>query len=195
MKIKNVLDEIENIESAIHRCPILFMVLVFIVFPILISLFVLVSDITKRVLDRVFPDIEITHKCTNEQNDSITIRPLEEGYNPFENTEFSEEKLIQSIHYFKLESPEWVLAQAKLETGFYKSNVFREKNNLFGLYDSRNKAYFSFKHWSNSVIAYKSMIQSSRRFNPSKWRSYGDYLNHIGYAEDSTYIDKLKALL
>ena len=80
----------------------------------------------------------------------------------------------------------FVLAQAVLETGYFKSRVCREYNNLFGLYDSRHKDYFRFEKWEDSVVGYQKMIQ--RRY---KGGNYLRFLKQIRYAEDPKYIPKI----
>lgn len=80
-----------------------------------------------------------------------------------------------------------VLAQAKLETGNFSSKVCKTKNNLFGL--RKGNSYRSYSHWSESVKAYKKLIQS--RY---KGGNYYYFLNKIGYAGDKSYTTKLKGL-
>lgn len=101
-----------------------------------------------------------------------------------------EEGLIEALEYYNVQHPNIVYAQALLETGHFKSNVCKTYNNLFGLYNSRIKDYYRFKHWSESVVAYLSYIQY--RYNPSK--DYYQFLSDINYAEDPEYISKLKRL-
>lgn len=127
--------------------------------------------------------------------ETVLFLPIEETYNPFLDVEFSEEYLQKALIYFEIQHPEWVLAQAKLETGYYKSDVFLEHNNLFGLYNSSRGRYFSFVHWSESVIAYKKWIQRPERYDSSKYNDYGEYLIKMGYAEDPQYINKVKSLM
>ena len=102
-----------------------------------------------------------------------------------------EEGLIEALDYYDVEYPNIVYAQAILETGHFKSKVYREYNNLFGLYNSRTKNYYKFDHWSESVIAYLDFIQN-------KYKPPNDYyksLSDIGYAEDPEYINKLKRIV
>lgn len=101
-----------------------------------------------------------------------------------------EEGLIEALDYYNVQHPNIVYAQALLETGYFKSNVCKTYNNLFGLYNSRTKDYYKFEHWSESVIAYLSYIQY--RYNPNK--DYYQFLSDINYAEDPEYINKLKRL-
>lgn len=79
-----------------------------------------------------------------------------------------------------------VLAQSLLETGFFTSNVCKTYNNLFGLYDSRNKCYYSFERWEDSVVGYRKFIQYRYKSG-----NYFAFLKRIGYAEDPQYITKV----
>lgn len=96
--------------------------------------------------------------------------------------------LPKVLKYYGVLHPDIVRAQAILETGHYRSKVFKEYNNLFGLYNSRKKDYYKFDHWTESVIAYLNFIQY--RYKPPN--DYYQFLQDIGYAEDSLYISKLK---
>lgn len=102
-----------------------------------------------------------------------------------------EEGLIEALDYYGVEHPNIVYAQAILETGHFRSMVYRECNNLFGLYNSRTKSYYKFDHWSESVIAYLDFIQD--RYKPPN--DYYKFLSDIGYAEDPEYINKLKRIV
>lgn len=101
-----------------------------------------------------------------------------------------EEGLIDALSYYDIVHPEIVYAQAVLETGNFKSDLCIIHNNLFGLYDSRKKRYLRFNHWTESVQAYKNLIQC--RYNSPT--SYYRFLQRIHYAEDPYYISKLKKL-
>lgn len=104
-----------------------------------------------------------------------------------------EEGLQESLQYYDIKHPNIVYAQARLETGNFQSNIARKNNNLFGLYDSKNKRYYSYDHWSESVKAYKEMIQN--RYDKNKHKTYYKFLSDIGYAEDKNYNKKLKQII
>jgi len=55
--------------------------------------------------------------------------------------------------------PDIVLAQAILETGWFRSNACRKKHNLFGLTNPRTGKYYEFDHWTESVRAYYTKVQ------------------------------------
>lgn len=106
-------------------------------------------------------------------------------------TKTPEEGLSEALEYYNVLHPKIVYAQAILETGHFKSKACIDDNNLFGLYDSNNKRYYKFNHWSESVVAYKDYIQ--RRYEPPN--DYYEFLTNIGYAEDPDYNNKLKRIV
>ena len=110
------------------------------------------------------------------------IHKLYEGKNHHLNIQ----NLLQVMTEVGLSNKLFVMAQAVLETGNFKSRVCREYNNLFGLYDSRHKDYFRFEKWEDSVVGYQKMIQ--RRY---KGGNYLRFLKQIRYAEDPKYIPKI----
>ena len=123
------------------------------------------------------PEIEVVHIVNEKQPDFFSKSP--------------QEGLIEALEYYKVKHPQIVYAQAVLETGYFKSDLCLNDNNLFGLYNSKKHRYYTFDHWKDCIIAYKEMIQY-------KYKDGDDYLNflkEIGYAEDSEYICKLRELI
>lgn len=97
------------------------------------------------------------------------------------------ENLLSELIKQDVKFPHIVLAQAKLETGNFTSRLCKTHNNLFGL--KHRKGYYSFKTWQESVTGYKNWVQY-------KYKSgdYYEFLDRIGYAEDPSYIQKLKVI-
>jgi len=90
--------------------------------------------------------------------------------------------------------PDIVLAQAILETGWYKcKDCSLDKNNLFGLWNNKKKEYFYYTTWQESIGGYLRGIQS--KYDKDKYKDYYDFLSKIGYASDPNYINKLKILI
>lgn len=101
------------------------------------------------------------------------------------------EGIEEALSYYGLKHKDIVLAQAILETGHFTSRICLEYNNLFGLYDSKNKDYYKFNHWSESVVAYKEWIQ--KRYQPPN--DYYIFLKKINYAEKEDYTRLLKKIV
>ena len=85
-----------------------------------------------------------------------------------------------------------VLAQSVLETGWFTSPIWLNKNNILGLYDSSKNTYYEFNHWTDCILAYKKWIYNKY---PS-YVDYGyiDYLIKLPYATDKDYKNKLEVL-
>jgi hypothetical protein len=80
-----------------------------------------------------------------------------------------------------------VMRQAILETGNFKSHLAK-KGNLFGL--RHRKGYYHYKHWSESIAAYRDKIQ--KRYK--KGEDYYQFLKRIKYAEAPNYVEILKKI-
>ena len=77
--------------------------------------------------------------------------------------EFSEVKLKEYIIGLNIKFPHIVFAQAKLESGYFKSTIFRENNNLFGMRvasrrpttnKGENRGHAAFDNWKESLVDY-----------------------------------------
>lgn len=98
--------------------------------------------------------------------------------------------VLEACEYYGIQHANIVLAQAILETGHYQSGGCTRDKNLFGLYNSRKQEFFKFEKWYHSVEAYRNMIQ----FRYDGESNYYDWLEKIGYAEDTLYVQKLKRI-
>ena len=98
-------------------------------------------------------------ECLNNKLDSIIIN---NNYSYSHITTFEnktpEEGIDEALQYYNIEHTTIVKAQAILETAHFTSDLCVKNNNLFGLYDSKNKRYYSYNHWWESIIAYKKTI-------------------------------------
>lgn len=117
--------------------------------------------------------------------DSVTVRLHQPEF--FLEDVPTAELVSKACDYYKIKYPEIVVSQAILETGNFKSDLCVNQNNLFGLYNSRRDEFFTFDHWTKSVKAYRDKIQY--RYHSG---DYYEWLQDIGYAEDTCYVSKLK---
>jgi rubredoxin len=119
------------------------------------------------------------------EQDSITVKLEQPEF--FLSDTPTVELVLEACKYYKIQYPDIVTAQSILETGYYKSKGCLERHNLFGLYNSYKKDYYTFNHWTESVKAYYDFVQY--RY---KEGDYYDWLEKIGYAEDPLYLTKVK---
>ena len=119
-----------------------------------------------------------------------------------EKNNFTEEKLIDLLKELNVRFPHIVLAQAKLESGNYKSKVFLQNHNLFGMRQARvrvntakgtnlNHAYYD--TWKESVIDY-AFYQCRYMSNASTEAEYFIALD-ASYAEATQYSGILKQII
>lgn len=126
--------------------------------------------------------------CSNtQQKDSLAYLCCKTDTATLKETSFynklPQDGLMDALIYFDIKHADIVYAQALLETGHFKSYNCLHRNNLFGLYNSKTKSYYTFNHWTESVIAYKLWIQN--RYKEDE--DYLSFLNRIGYAEEPLY--------
>lgn len=86
--------------------------------------------------------------------------------------------------------PKIVLAQAILETGWFRSPLCRNRHNLFGLTNPHTKTYYEFDHWTESVKAYYTKVQYKY-----KGGNYLLWLRDMGYAEDPRYVREVMKIV
>lgn len=135
-----------------------------------------------------------------EENDKLYTEVMAERLKCLTNEEYCEVNFIKSddidayiyeaMGYFDVKFPDLVYAQSILETGYYSSDMCLQKNNLFGLYDSTNRTYRTYKYWWESVREYKRLVQD--KFKGETLEDYLIFLDTLPYATDTAYITKLK---
>lgn len=97
--------------------------------------------------------------------------------------------MLAACEYYGIKYPKIVAAQAILESGNFKSEIFKKYNNPFGLYNSATNDYYKFNHWTDAILAYQTMIEYKYEGG-----NYYSFLDSIGYAADQDYIRKVKAI-
>lgn len=132
----------------------------------------------------------------SEETKAIILREADKA------NEFSPEKLKAYILELNIKFPHIVYAQAQLETGEFKSKIFKENNNLFGMKQATRRpttnkgvenghAYYS--NWKESVVDYG--FYSAQYLSNIKTES--EYLDYLGqsYAEDPNYVSKIRKII
>ena len=116
--------------------------------------------------------------------------------------EFSQEKMANMMNNLNIKFPWIPMAQSMLETGKWKSDIFVENNNLFGMREAKsrittaigtNKNHAEYNSWRESVYDY-AFYQSRYLGKIRTEEEYYQYLD-ASYAEDPTYIKKVKQMV
>lgn len=115
---------------------------------------------------------------------------------------FSVAKLKEYLVELNVKFPHIVFAQAKLESGNFKSNIFLENNNLFGMKVARrrpttnkgeNRGHAYFNSWKECVVDY-AFYQAAYLHDLKTEQDYLQYLKS-NYAEDPQYYQRLTEIL
>ena len=139
---------------------------------------------------------------SNPANDVQNLSQEEKLIVVREYNEFSETKLIEKITELNFKYPYIILAQAKLESGHFKSTIFLENNNMFGMKEAKlranlakgtNRGHAYYETWQESVIDY-ALYYSSYLRSINTEGEYFEYLRQ-NYAEDVTYFQRLKQII
>ena len=114
------------------------------------------------------------------------------------NENFSKENLEKELINLNIKFPDIVLAQAILETNNFKSRIFLENNNLFGMKPAKLRpttsrdilnGYAYYNNWKESVLDY-ALYQAAYARSINTEDDY--YILLTTFAEDTSYIKKLK---
>ncbi|MFR3277081.1 MAG: glucosaminidase domain-containing protein [Phocaeicola coprophilus] len=126
------------------------------------------------------------------QKQAIPIKDKQAFSKPkqFHLPELTIPNLYQEIIRNGIRHPRIVLAQAILETGWFRSPLCRNRHNLFGLTNPKTGKYYEFNHWTESVRAYYTKVQYKY-----KGGNYLLWLRNIGYAEDPRYVREVIKVL
>lgn len=104
----------------------------------------------------------------------------------------SENEVYCYIKILEIKNPEIVLKQAIYESGHFKSNIFKSKNNLFGF--RRSKSYMTFDSWQSCVLYYKKWQDKYYKDTTQDYYIFLQKKNYSGYKEFhySTELKKIK---
>lgn len=130
---------------------------------------------------------KIRERAKIKSKESKTTKKIQKGS---KTKDLTISELYDEIIKNDIKHPKIVLAQAILETGWFKSSVCRNKGNLFGLTNPKTGTYYEFDHWKESVKAYRDKVQYKY-----KGGNYLLWLKKIGYAEDPRYVSSLMEIL
>lgn len=159
---------------------------------ILIGIIVLFTGITSIFMLARINDI----RYISSETKSIIIKESTKE------NEFSPKKLRAYILELNIKFPHIVYAQARLETGNFKSEIFKTNHNLFGmkvatLRPTTNKGeengHAYYENWKESVVDY-AFYQAQYLSDIKTEAEYLEYLK-ANYAEAPNYMTQLQIIL
>lgn len=120
--------------------------------------------------------------------DSVKVTPKNVKVAQVKPKILNETNLKAELAKNKIPHANIVFAQAKLESGNFKSDLVRTHQNIFGL--KKGNRYRRYSHWTECVKDYKKCI--SDRYDGG---NYYAFLNRIGYASHPNYTGLLKDMV
>lgn len=138
------------------------------------------------------PFITSLNDYINEYNEKLDALLGRERYNNSDDhPELTVANLYSELKRQGLKHPKIVLAQAILESGWFRSDLTRTHNNIFGI-RTRRGPYQRFDSWVDCVSGYKNLVQY--KFKGRTQTEYYAFLKSIGYASDRKYIYKVREI-
>lgn len=172
------------------RCTLLFIawLLAIISYTLIFIKYIELTEHVKQLTDKVTKDEQILSleysigywfiNKPEEVNDSVLL-----------------EFLIENKAWY----PEILLRQAKIESGNYSSNIYKNSNNLYGMrkvgsrQTTQTSTYNGYGVYNNWCLSVLDRLLWDIFYFDNKKPSEEEYLNAIDiYAEDSNYKNKLK---
>lgn len=120
-----------------------------------------------------------------------------------EKNKFSEEKFIEELKRLNVKFPYIVMAQAIVETGHYKSEIFKENHNLFGMKQAKlrintakgtQKGHAYYDNWHQSVYDY-AFYQCRYLSNLKSEMEYFLYLSNVYAEAGGGYVNLVKKVI
>lgn len=116
--------------------------------------------------------------------------------------QFNRDKLVAMMKQLNVKFPWIPLAQSMVETGHWKSNIFVENNNLFGMKEAKQRistaggtqnGHAYYETWRESVYDY-AFYQARYLAAIKTEQEYFQYLS-ASYAEDPNYIRAIRTAI
>ena len=156
---------------------------------LLVYIVIMLSINYSKTTVNIYREIELGQKIDSLER-LIFIRIPEVDV---KSLELTKDNFLRVCSYYNIQFDSIVYRQAVLESSNFTSSLCRTHNNFLGLYNSKEKDFYKFDHWSTCIKAYRDFVQY--KYSPEKYGGdYYDFLKKLPYAEDSLYIQKLKGL-
>ena len=137
-----------------------------------------------------------TQVITLEQEELVVLISNQEKKN------FKPDSVYSYLMELKAPFPHILYAQAIIESGNFKSDLFRSNNNCYGMKNPNRRVttsigdqygYAMYRSWKDCVID-RCFYNSLYLGDIETENQYYEYLSKSGYAEDPNYIIKVREL-
>jgi len=156
------------------------------------------------IISNVFAPTLLFYKTNDEILTEIENVKIKYKLSELKNAPFSLENLYNYLILLKADHREIIMKQAIHETGHFKSKLFRENNNLFGMkmpqrrettaVGSKNN-YANYNHWTKSTDDYIILQQKwKNKYDNEVFNDGYKVLILAHYAEDCNYTRQLKRI-
>ena len=99
------------------------------------------------------------------------------------------ENYLDVCDFYSITDPEIVYAQSCLESGHFKSDCFKKRNNHLGI--MRGNDYATYDNWVACLKDYSNRVAYKKKEGEDHYA----FLARIGYAEDENYVSKVKSVV
>jgi uncharacterized FlgJ-related protein len=117
------------------------------------------------------------------------------------NEDFTKEKFLKEIEKYSFKYPDIIIAQALVESSHFKSPVFIENNNMFGMREAKarittskgsNLKHAYYENWKDCLV--DRALYEARYLSKLSREEYFKYLDDT-YAEGKGYSNLLKKII
>ncbi len=142
----------------------------------------------------------VGHHFSPAKEETVAMAPANIEQNQAVSDDFSPEALLAYMKKLKIKYPETVLSQARLETGNFQSEIFKENHNLFGMKVAAsrptsaigtNRGHAQYRNWKESVVDY-ALFQSFiiAKLPSNNIKEYRSYIQKF-YSTTSDYLARI----
>lgn len=130
---------------------------------------------------------------------SFSQKNQDEVLAKYKDQPISDSAFVEASKMIGLQNIDLLLKQAKLESNNFKSKLFKNGNNMFGMrkpaqretFAKKEKlmGYATFDSWIHSLLDYKLWYDINPKRNSE---TYFEFLKRRNFAQDLNYIKKIK---
>jgi len=150
------------------------------------------------------PNLNVNEKAFRIEfiNNYLKSLEIKKEINEIKHSEFSVELLKKYLKLKGVKHSKIIIRQFALETGYFQSKSFTRYHNICGMKRAKIRpttaigsgyGHAAYKHWTDSVDDY-ILWQKYYKDKLTASKNYYDFLEDVGYAENSRYVTLIKQM-